>query len=962
MTLNCNGLIDFLNTNKVFGKAQDVCFTHTTKVPAGKYNIPLNSPEYIEFLKKYCNTIKNCDASKPENSKLCLTEKPGPFTPLRCDIDFKAELDVGTKRQYSMYQIKKLIQLYQIEIKNLVEPSDFKEEMLYCLLLEKTTTRIEEGIIKDGFHLHFPYFICEDWVFEYMRKTITAHLVKDNFFQGMEVLTPANKMIDDIRTKMWLMYGSSKLPKAEPFLATRAFGDMSDDDLSPSDDNKQDDNDDEMIKHEISIDNLFINYGRMIDIRNDGGTNRTKYYLPRLLSIRGFQNSVRLIDRAELIRKEYTIVKPRRKPIIQMTRTPESIMEDIKLIKEAGFIDMLTVERATEYNTWIDVGWTLFNISQGSDEGLDLWLDFSRKSPRYDEEACETAWYKMEVRGRTMGSLKAIAKADNPDKYMEWKKTTLNYYLELCLETKHPNESDVAAVISKYYDGKYKYATRAKKGTWYQFSNHRWMKMDEGLAMRACIIKDIPRLFKDYNCILTERARTCGNDEQGTSINKKIIKCIAITEAIKTDTFLTKTLNMCKTSMHDPNFDDFKDKNNKLIGCENGVIDLETLIFRDGRPDDLITLSNGINYQEFTKEDDLIADIEELFTHMFLNVNRREYTKSVLSSCLEGGNPNKLIIVVTGGGGNGKSLLMRLLKKTFGKYCIKVPPELLMVSQSNSSGGCRPDLMRIEGKRIMIGDEIPKTAKLDIGNLKRLTGGDDFWARGLHDGDGAEIKPDAVLFIQVNEPPKVPADDDATWNRLRLVECLSKFVLPHEEEKFPVPLSEEEQCRIGRFKADPEIDNCLGDYATGMLWYLFDRYRYMKKHNIKLVDPPEVVAATQSYRKENDVYMHFISDKLVKCPGKNVKLKMVFDEFKTWYSDNYPSYRNKVNQLEMKKELLKFINTYDEAKGMWLDLKIKDDNESVSVTSKVSQKKSSKSDGVPKKRMIKAKEEDPGES
>jgi len=942
MTLNCNGLIDFLNAHKVFGNSKEVCFTHTTKVPGAKYNISINSDEHVDFLKKYCNTIKNCDPIEIDNPKLTLTEKPGPFTPLRVDIDFKSDLDVGTTRQYKISQVKYLIKLYQTEIKKLVSEDVFKDEMTWCLLLEKTKPRVEEGLIKDGFHLHFPYFVCEDWVFEYFRKTISAIINNDDVFKSLDTVTPFNKMIDDIRNKVWLMYGSSKMPKTEPFLFTKAFTNMIDLDLKELEE-------DEVDYMELELDDVFKDYDRMIDIRNGGGANRTRYYLPRLLSVRGFQTNVRLIDDSEKLRKEYTVVKQRRKPIIQMVRTAESVMEDIKLIKEAGFIDMLTVERATDYNTWIDVGWTLFNITQGSDEGLDLWLEFSKKSPRYDEESCEIAWSKMEIRGRTIGSLKAVAKADNPDKYMEWKKTTLNYYIELCLETKHPNESDVATVISKYYDGKYKYATKGKKGTWYQFANHRWVKMDEGLAMRGCIIRDIPKLFKEYNCVLTQRINTCTNETMGDSLTSKVKKSIAILETIKTDTFLTKTLNMCKTSMHDPEFDNMKDKNNKLLGCENGVIDLESLVFRDGRPDDLITLSSGVTYREFTPEDDIIVDIEELLHHMFLNENRREYTKNILASCLEGGNPNKLIIVVTGGGGNGKSLLMRLLKKIFGKYCIKVPPEMLMVSQSNSSGGCRPELVRIEGKRIMIGDEIPKTAKLDIGNLKRLSGGDDFWARGLHDNDGAEITPNAVLFIQVNDPPKVPADDDATWNRLRLVECLSKFVLPHEEEKYPIPESEEERCRIGRFKADGNIDKELGDYAVGMLWYLFDRYKRMKTNNVKITDPPEVIVATQNYRKENDVFMHFISEKLVKCPGKNVKLKVVFDEFKVWYTDNYPSYRVKINPLEMRKEICKFVHSYDENKGMWIDYKIKDDTSDLTTDFKKSKDKESSSKKVKSK-------------
>ena len=75
---------------------------------------------------------------------------------------------------------------------------------------------------------------------------------------------------------------------------------------------------------------------------------------------------------------------------------------------------MLKTERANNYFTWMDVGWDTFNIANGKDEGLQLWLDFSQKSNKFNRAECEDLWEDMQVRNKTLGSLLRMAKNDDP--------------------------------------------------------------------------------------------------------------------------------------------------------------------------------------------------------------------------------------------------------------------------------------------------------------------------------------------------------------------------------------------------------------------------------------------------------------------------------------------------------------------------------------------------------------------
>ena len=140
-----------------------------------------------------------------------LTEKPGVYGPLRVDFDLKASLDVGIKRQYSLEMVKQIISFYQEEIRKSVDEAEFEEKMTWCVLLEKPNPRVEEGKIKDGFHLHFPHFICEGWFQdEYLRCKVNTRMIEGNVWKGTNYDDGVEKYIDggNMSKKQWLMYGA----------------------------------------------------------------------------------------------------------------------------------------------------------------------------------------------------------------------------------------------------------------------------------------------------------------------------------------------------------------------------------------------------------------------------------------------------------------------------------------------------------------------------------------------------------------------------------------------------------------------------------------------------------------------------------------------------------------------------------------------------------------------------------
>ena len=86
---------------------------------------------------------------------------------------------------------------------------------------------------------------------------------------------------------------------------------------------------------------------------------------------------------------------------------------------------------------------------------------------------------------------------------------------------------------------------------------------------------------------------------------------------LKTSSFKDNIVKECKELFHDKYFQGKLDTREYLIGFENGVYDLELLQFREGRPEDYISLNTGIEYHEFNENDTHFEDIKLFYFYCF---------------------------------------------------------------------------------------------------------------------------------------------------------------------------------------------------------------------------------------------------------------------------------------------------------------------------------------------------------
>jgi len=55
------------------------------------------------------------------------------------------------------------------------------------------------------------------------------------------------------------------------------------------------------------------------------------------------------------------------------------------------------ISRNTEYKDWSTVGQVIFNITKGDDDGLEIFIDWSRSAPNFDEDSCYNFWKNYKI-------------------------------------------------------------------------------------------------------------------------------------------------------------------------------------------------------------------------------------------------------------------------------------------------------------------------------------------------------------------------------------------------------------------------------------------------------------------------------------------------------------------------------------------------------------------------------------
>lgn len=313
------------------------------------------------------------------------------------------------------------------------------------------------------------------------------------------------------------------------------------------------------------------------------------------------------------------------------------------------------------------------------------------------------------------------------------------------------------------------------------------------------------------------------------------------------------------------------DSNPDILGLDDCVYDVAARKYRDGRPEDMISMSCGHKRQDVEFFDGDVADhIYDAVTGMFDDEEKFSYIWGRLSSCVSGRRPCDAFDIWTGKGRNGKGVIKALMSSAYGVgdsgYYYEPDALVFTSARQNSSGPC-PELAKFKGKRCCMSSEGNTGDALQLALLKKLTGGDTIQARDLHKSF-IDVVPTFNLFLLFNVIPSVNDTSNATKRRLRVND------FPFEYFENPDP-EDKRQKRMVEDLRDTFASKRYGATALGVMIKWFDEHGH-------LISPPKcIVDASSNFMMINDPLSEFMLSHFEKGGVKDfVLIKDVMNELK----------------------------------------------------------------------------------
>jgi P4 family phage/plasmid primase-like protien len=522
-----------------------------------------------------------------------------------------------------------------------------------------------------------------------------------------------------------------------------------------------------------------------------------------------------------------------------------------------------------------------------TDERLFIsWVQLRSKASDFDYDIIpelHNLWKKFHKSNHdgvkvTRKSIMYWVRKDNFDEYEKIKQNTIDYYIEKYFET--GTEYDAAMVLKQMYKDRYVCVSYDKKGIWHQFKNHRWIS-DKGLSLRSKISEELYNLLSSKEENLTKEMFEYQEDDERKSFLQKKLKIIGeLSIRLKRTNDKNNIMREAAEIFYDGEFIRNMDTNKYLMCFNNGVIDFQNKIFREGYPEDYITKSTKINYipyLEGEKNEEFInisKEIDEFMNKLFPIPDLNRYMRDHLASCLIGTNKNQTFNVYHGSGSNGKSIIADLMSVTLGEYKGTVPITLV-TDVRGKIGGTSDEVLKLKGVRYAVMQEPQKGLKLNEGIMKELTGGDPIQARGLY-SESEIFEPQFSLVVCTNNLFDIESNDDGTWRRIRKCDFLAKFIDEGETYNDETPYL---------YVKDKSLKDKLPAFAPVFASLLVKR---AFETNGIVEDCETVLNASNKYRKGQDHIAAFVCDKIMKTGINKDRIKKteLTNEFKKWFEES----------------------------------------------------------------------------
>ena len=278
-------------------------------------------------------------------------------------------------------------------------------------------------------------------------------------------------------------------------------------------------------------------------------------------------------------------------------------------IKETHDFTMILGKRYyNPYEMWIKVGWALHNTDYRL---FPSWVKFSSKSEKFsydDIGEMYSKWNEMRDEGYTARSIMWWAKEENEVKYKIIKEQTVDYFVDITVIGR--TDYDIAMVLYQLYKDQFKCASHRNK-IWYEFKDSLWIESEEGTTLRRKLSKRLSHLYNTKIQTVKDKVETNMTEEEHNSMVTTCKSLLWISEALRKTASKNNVMKEAQDIFYEKNFQNKLDVNPMLLGCNNGIIDFEKCEFRQGQPEDYLSMSTRKNYTPLDSNSDEQKEIQK---------------------------------------------------------------------------------------------------------------------------------------------------------------------------------------------------------------------------------------------------------------------------------------------------------------------------------------------------------------
>lgn len=268
-----------------------------------------------------------------------------------------------------------------------------------------------------------------------------------------------------------------------------------------------------------------------------------------------------------------------------------------------------------------------------------------------------------------------------------------------------------------------------------------------------------------------------------------------------------------------------------LLNCRDGVLNLKSGDFLPHDPGFLLTKQTGTEYHPDMLCPKWLAHLERFLPSADV---RRQVQRS-LGVAIVGTVQEEKFDLWYGGGKNGKSTTEKAAMGILDDYAGVCAPNLLVASKHERHPA---ELADLAGYRLLFSTETEANRHLAESLVKQITGGEPLKARHMY-GDFFTFERTFSIMLITNHRPRITGQDAAIWRRVRLI--------PWNET-----VSEQEQ------RPQDEVVTELLREGPGILSWMLEGLRDWQQN--PQWTAPEVLAATEAYRSEQDAIGGFLAD------------------------------------------------------------------------------------------------------